>query len=151
VGSFIISIVTRRLYLSLLLGLFFSPGLFPQQQNQPQPQQNPPEEDQQNPPEEDESVAPEKFVLNPLESERNVRVGNFYMHKGTTSGYRAALARYERAAKFNPSNAEAYFRMGEAEEKLKNKDKAKIAFQRVIDIAPDSKLAHEAKKKLAKI
>jgi tetratricopeptide (TPR) repeat protein len=149
--------------LSLFLGLAFSPALLPGQQNQKQqtnqpqqkqsqPQQSQPsEEDEQNPPEEDESVAPEKFVLDPLESERNVKVGNFYMHKGTTSGYRAALARYERAAKFNPQNAEAYFKMGEAEEKLKNKDKAKIAFQRVIQIEPDSKLGHEAKKKLSKI
>jgi tetratricopeptide (TPR) repeat protein len=139
--------------LSLFLGLFLSPGLFAQQQNQSQqqPQQNPPAEDDQNPPEEDESVAPEKFVLNPLESERNIKVGDFYMHKGGNVGYRAALARYERAAKFNPNNAEAYFKMGEAEEKLKHRDKAKIAFQRVIDIAPDSKLGHEAKKKIAKI
>ena len=142
--------------MSLLAALFFSPGLFAQQQqNQSQqhanpPQQNPSEEDGQNPPEEDESVAPEKFVLNPLESARNVKVGDFYMHKSTSVGYRAALARYERAAKFNPNNAEAYYKMGEAEEKLKNKDKAKIAFERVIQIAPDSKLAHEAKKKLGK-
>jgi cytochrome c-type biogenesis protein CcmH/NrfG len=136
---------------SLLLGLAFSPGVFSQQQK-PQQNQSPQSQapDESNPPEEDESVAPEKFVLNPLESERNVKVGNFYMHKGTASGYRAALARYERAAKFNPNNAEAYFKMGEAEEKLKKKDKAKIAFERVIQIEPDSKLAHEAKKKLGK-
>lgn len=122
------------------------------QQQKPQQNQSPQSQapDESNPPEEDESVAPEKFVLNPLESERNVKVGNFYMHKGTASGYRAALARYERAAKFNPNNAEAYFKMGEAEEKLKKKDKAKIAFERVIQIEPDSKLAHEAKKKLGK-
>ena len=80
-----------------------------------------------------------------------MKVGNFYMHKGTPAGYRAALARYERATKFNPSNAEAFFKIGEAEEKLKNRDAAKTAFQRVIDLAPDSKLAHEAKKKLDKI
>jgi hypothetical protein len=41
--------------------------------------------------------------------------------------------------------------MGEAEEKLKNKGKAKIAFERVVQIEPDSKLDHEAKKKLSKI
>ncbi len=80
-----------------------------------------------------------------------MKVGDFYMHKGTPAGYRAALARYERAAKFNPNNAEAYFKIGEAEEKLKNKDAAKIAFERVIHLAPDSKLAHEAKKKIEKI
>lgn len=135
----------------MLLGLALSPAVFSQQQKQQQnqSQQNQPP-DESNPPEEDESVAPEKFVLNPLESERNVKVGNFYMHKGTASGYRAALARYERAAKFNPNNAEAYFKVGEAEEKLKNKDAAKTAFKRVIQIEPDSKLGHDAKKKLDK-
>jgi tetratricopeptide (TPR) repeat protein len=105
--------------------------------------QNPPEE--AIPPEEDESVAPEKFALDPLESDRNVKVGNYYWRKGN---YRAALGRYERATKFNPNSAEAFFKIGEAEEKLKNKDAARLAFQRVIQVAPDSKLAQEAKKKL---
>ncbi|MBV8072638.1 MAG: tetratricopeptide repeat protein [Acidobacteriaceae bacterium] len=138
--------MTRRVSFAFVLALLFSPALVPQEQQKPA---QPP--DEANPPEEDEAVAPEKFVLNPLESERNVKVGNFYMHKGTPAGYRAALARYERATKFNPSNAEAFFKIGEAEEKLKNRDAAKTAFQRVIDLAPDSKLAHEAKKKLDKI
>ena len=102
--------------------------------------------DEAMPPEEDESVAPEKFSLDPLESDRNIKVGNYYWHKGK---YRAALGRYERATKYNPSSAEAFFKVGETEEKLKNKDAAKIAFQRVIQIAPDSKLAQEARKKLA--
>ncbi len=101
--------------------------------------------EEENPPEEDESVAPEKFVLDPLESDRNIRVGNYYWHKGK---YRAALGRYERAAKYNPNSAEAFFKVGEAEEKLKNRDAATMAFQRVIRIDPESKLAHEAKKKL---
>lgn len=101
--------------------------------------------DEESPPEEDESIAPEKFALDPLESDRNIRVGNYYWHKGK---YRAALGRYERAAKYNPNSAEAFFKVGEAEEKLKNRDAATIAFQRVIRIDPESKLAHEAKKKL---
>ena len=45
-------------------------------------------------------------------------------------------------------SAEAFFKVGEVEEKLKNKDAAKIAFEKVIRLAPDSKLAHDAKKKL---
>lgn len=117
-------------------------------QSRPKAAQQPPSEDDQNPPEEDESVAPEKFVLDPLESDRNVKVGNFYMHQGKPAGYRAALHRYERATKFNPSNVEAFYKIGEAQEKLKNKDGAKAAFEKVIQIAPDSKFAHEAKKKL---
>lgn len=122
----------------------------PAQQNPQKPSQQqsqPP--DEANPPEEDESVAPEKFVLDPLESDRNVRVGDFYMKQGSR-GYHAALGRYERATRYNPGNAEAFFRIGEVEEKLKNKQAAKIAYRKVLDIAPDSKFAHEAKKKLGK-
>lgn len=131
----------------LAISLLAMPRVFgqsPASSQAPAVKQNPPDEAE--PPEEDESVAPEKFVLNPLESDRNVKVGNYYWHKGK---YRAALERYERATKFNPSSAEAFFKVGEAEEKLKNPDAAKIAFARVLQIAPDSKLAHEAKKKLS--
>ncbi len=103
----------------------------------------PPEESL--PPEEDESIIPEKVPFNPMESDRSIKVGNYYWHKGK---YRAALQRYELAAKYNPSSAEAYFKVAETEEKLKNVDAAKIAFQKVIKLAPDSKLAQEAKKKL---
>ena len=58
------------------------------------------------------------------------------------------LHRYERATRFNPRNAEAFYKIGEAQEKLKNKDGAKAAFEKVVQVAPDSKFAKEAKKKL---
>jgi tetratricopeptide (TPR) repeat protein len=120
------------------------------QQQTAAPSSQQPQDEEEAPPEEDESVAPEKFPLDPLESDRNIKVGNFYMHKGTPSGYRAALGRYERATKYNPNSAEAFFRIGQAQEKLKNKEAAKSAFERVLQLAPaDSKLAREAKKKLA--
>jgi tetratricopeptide (TPR) repeat protein len=101
--------------------------------------------DEGNPPEEDESVAPEKFVLNPLESERNVSVGNQYWRKGK---FRAAAQRYTWATKYDPNSPEAFFKLGEAEEKLKNEDAARSAFHKVITLAPNSKLASEAKKKI---
>jgi tetratricopeptide (TPR) repeat protein len=144
--------------MACLLAFACAPAVFPQagglppqqqthqqthQQTQPKPAQQPPDESE--PPEEDESAAPEKFVLNPLESDRNIRVGNYYWHKGN---FRAALGRYERATRYNPSSAEAFFKVGEAEEKLKNTDAAKTAFEKVMKLAPDSKLAHDAKKKI---
>ncbi len=70
------------------------------------------------------------------------------MHKGTPRGFRAALGRYEDATRYNPSSAEAFLKVAEAEEKLKNKDAARTALQKVIQLAPDSKQAQEAKKKL---
>ena len=144
--------MTRPRKLAFLLALHFTflLGTMPlsaQQKPAPNPTQTPkampPEESL--PPEEDESIIPEKVPFNPMESERSIKVGNYYWHKGK---YRAALQRYELAAKYNPSSAEAYFKVAETEEKLKNADAAKIAFQKVIKLSPDSKLAQEAKKKL---
>ncbi len=109
-------------------------------------QQQPPEENL--PPEEDEAVKPKIYPLDPLEAERNIRVGNFYMHRGRGNDYRAAAGRFEDATKYNPNNPEAFFKLGEAEEKLKHKERARSAFMKVTQIAPDSKLGKEAKKKL---
>ena len=99
------------------------------------------------PEEEDESEAPRKYTLDPLESDRNIRVGDFYWGK---RDYHAALSRYEDATRYNPNSAEAFFKVGEAQEKLKHSDQAKLAFQKVIRIAPDTKLGQEAKKKLSR-
>ncbi len=93
-------------------------------------------------------MAPKTYAFDPLEAQRCIGVGNFYMHKGS-KGYRAALGRYEDATRYNPNSAEAFFKVGEVEEKLNNKDAAKIAFQKVIKLAPESKFAAEAKKKLS--
>jgi len=114
------------------------------QAQKPQPAAPP---DEANPPEEDESLIPEKVPLNPMEAERSIRVGTFYMHKGK---WRAALQRFELATKYNPSSPDAFFKVGEAEEKLKNNDAAKIAFEKVVHLAPNTKLAQEAQKKIAK-
>ncbi len=60
----------------------------------------------------------------------------------------AAAQRYERATKYNPNSPEAFFKLGEAEEKLKHKDVARSCFQKVMQLAPDTKLAAEAKRKM---
>jgi tetratricopeptide (TPR) repeat protein len=154
--------VTRTLFFACLFALLLTFGSEaqstsnPTQQNQAKAKQQPSiktpalqqpaEED--NPPEEDASVAPKVYPFNPLESERNIKVGNFYMRQRTLRGYRAAVGRFEDATKYNPNSAEAFFRLGEAQEKLKNKDQARAAFEKVVRLAPESKLAREAKKKL---
>jgi cytochrome c-type biogenesis protein CcmH/NrfG len=126
------------LFTSLLIGAAQSPS--PQATTQQTPSAS-------DPPEEDASQAPKTYVLNPLESERNIKVGDFYWKK---KDYRGALDRYRDATRYNPSSAEAFLRMGEAEEKLSHADQAKFAFQKVIQLAPDSKFATLAKKKLGK-
>jgi len=149
------SIVTRKLHLACLLVVASAIASFSlaqsaqsTQKQQPPVTQQPP--DETNPPEEDASAAPKVYAFDPLEAQRCIGIGNFYMHKGS-KGYRAALGRYEDATKYDPNSAEAFFKVGEVEEKLNNKDAAKLAFQKVLKLAPDSKFAKDAKKRLANL
>src|SRR5215471_18611414 len=67
------------------------------------------------PPEEDVAVAATEYSFNPLQSTKDVSVGNQYSknHK-----FRAAEMRYTSATKWNDGNAEAWLRLGEVAEHL---------------------------------
>ncbi len=147
--------MTRRFAFACLFGSAFSCVLPAQEkadapsQTQAAPKaQSTPEPSDDDLPEEDESLKPKVYALNPLEADRNIKVGDYYMHQGTPRGYRAAAGRFQDATRYNPSSAEAFFRLGEAEEKLKHAEKAKSAFEQVLKLAPDSKFARDARKKL---
>jgi tetratricopeptide (TPR) repeat protein len=121
------------------------------QQQQPPPQKkNPPaaRPEEVEPPEEDESLLPEQCVLNPLEATRNISAGNFYFKKGN---FRAAANRYKRATCWDPSSTEAFLRLAESAEKMKDRDAARDAYEKYLALAPDAKNSAEIKKKLAKI
>lgn len=101
------------------------------------------------PVEEDEDSKPAReYVFNPVQATRELRIGNFYFKKGN---YRAAILRFQEAAKWNPGLAEAYLRMGEAAEKSGDAASEKEAFSKYLDVSPDAKDAGEIKKKLAKL
>ena len=149
-GSYTL-VVTRKRFFACLLAVF-SVSLASGQDAKSSPSKQdrggaaqPPDEDQ--PPEEDEVLKPKVYAFNPLEAERSIKVGEFYMHQATPRGYRAAAGRFEEAAKYNPNSAEAFFRLGEAEQKLKNKDKARAAFEKAAQVGPDTKFGKEARKK----
>jgi len=72
----------------------------------------------QEPPEEDESLAPKTYSFNPLEADKDVKVGLYYYKKGN---YKAAMSRFHEATLWNPTYAEAFLRLGESAEKLKDK------------------------------
>ncbi len=102
---------------------------------------------EQAPPEEDETLQPKKdYAFNPLQAEKEVKTGQFYLKKGS---YLAAANRFVEATKWNPGYAEAYFWWGEAEEKLKDKKAAREAWSKFVELAPEDKRAEEVKKKLA--
>jgi len=105
-----------------------------------------PQVEEQEPPEEDESLKPKEYSFNPLEAERDLKVGNYYFKKGN---YNAAASRFREATRWNPTYAEAFLRLGESEEKLKNKPAAREAYAKYLELAPDAKDAEGIKKKLA--
>lgn len=100
------------------------------------------------PPEEDASQGVVEYSFNPLQSTKDVNVGNQYYknHK-----FRAAEMRYTSATKWNDGNAEAWLRLGEVAERLKDTDKAKEAYRKYLELASDAKNAAEIRKKLEKL
>ncbi len=104
---------------------------------------------EQAPPEEDTEAVPEvkEYSFNPLQAEKEVRVGNYYFKKGS---YKAAASRFQEAVKWNPGFAEGYLRLGDAEEKLADQKAAREAYSKFLDLAPNDKRSEAIKKKLGK-
>jgi tetratricopeptide (TPR) repeat protein len=125
---------------ALLLSTLLAAALFAQEKKEPPP-------NVQEPKEEDEALIPKEYAFNPLQAEKELKVGNFYFKKGS---YKAAAGRFREAVKWNPGFAEAWFRLGETEEKLKDKRAAEEAYRKFIELAPDDKRSETLKKILAR-
>ena len=104
-----------------------------------------PQTPEQEPPEEDESLKPKEYTFNPLQADNEMRIGNFYWKKGS---YKAASKRFEEATRWDPGRAEAFLRLGESLEKMNDKDGAKKAFVKYLELAPDAKDAKQIRKKI---
>ena len=100
------------------------------------------------PPEEDRALANQQYSFNPLQSVKDVGVGDQYFKNRR---YRAAELRYTSATKWNDANAEAWLKLGEVEERLKESQKARQAYQKYLDLAADGKRASEIRKRLEKL
>jgi predicted TPR repeat methyltransferase len=59
--------------------------------------------------------------------------------------------RFTEATKWNDGNSEAWLRLGETEEKLKDPKTAKEAYTKYLELASDAKNAGEIRKKLQKL
>jgi tetratricopeptide (TPR) repeat protein len=71
-----------------------------------------------------------------------VAVGNYYLRRGKL---KAALSRFEEAAKTDPHYAPAYLGLGKVYERMGLKQKALEAYQQYLDELPSAKEAQEAK------
>src|SRR5690349_5539968 len=100
------------------------------------------------PPEEDAALANTEYSFNPLQSVKDVGVGNQYLKKGKL---RAAEMRYTSATKWNEGNADAWLKLGEVAERLKDNDKAKSAYEKYLELASDAKNSKDVRKRLEKL
>jgi tetratricopeptide (TPR) repeat protein len=100
------------------------------------------------PPEEDKSDAPKVYKFNPLQSKKEVEVGEEYFKKGN---FRAAENRFLEATKWNAGNSDAWLRLAETEEKDHDSKAALAAYEKYLELAPDAKNAGEVRKKIEKL
>jgi tetratricopeptide (TPR) repeat protein len=100
------------------------------------------------PPEEDEQYKETKYSFNPVQSQKDVSVGDQYLKRGS---YRAAAGRYLEATRWNDGNSDAWLRLAEVSEKTKDKKTAAEAYTRYLKLEPDAKNAAEIKKRIAKL
>ncbi|HEX3876061.1 MAG TPA: tetratricopeptide repeat protein [Bryobacteraceae bacterium] len=101
------------------------------------------------PPEEDTSIGnANSFSFNPLQAKKDIEVGNEYAKK---HNFRAAANRFTDATKHNDQDAEAWLRLGEAQERLKDHQAAREAYSKYLEIASDAKNANDIRKRLDKL
>lgn len=101
----------------------------------------------QEPAEEDEALTVKEYSFNPLQAEKEIKVGAYYFKKGS---FRAAAQRFREATRWDAGNAEAWLKLGEAQEKLKDRAAAKEAYTKYLELKPDAKNAAEIRKKLGR-
>ena len=100
------------------------------------------------PPEEDESLKPKVYALNPVQAKKEIVVGDEYFKK---SNHSAAANRYLEATRWDPGSAEAFLKLGEAREKLRQYGPARAAYLKYIELTDDPKEKDAAQKRIAKL
>ena len=92
--------------------------------------------------------APDQPTWDPLRAERDMQVGQYYMHKGDVD---AAIDRFEDAALAKPGYALPFRYLGEAQEKKGMKRKAIKSYQRYLDLYPKAEDKDKIQKKIEKL
>jgi len=99
------------------------------------------------PPEEDPGLKPREYSFNPVQAKKEIIAGNFYFKK---ANFRAAAQRFTEATLWDSGSPEAFLRLGESQEKLRDLAAAREAYEKYLAIADDPKTAEAVKKKIAK-
>jgi len=97
------------------------------------------------PAEEDRLFLNEEVSFNPLQSQKSVEVGDGYFKQRK---FQPAADRYRYAVRWNDGNAEAWLKLGEAEEKLRHVAEAREAYTKYLALSPGAKNAAAIRKRV---
>ena len=98
---------------------------------------------------EDEDLLPTtSYAFNPIQAQKDLKIGDFYAKKGND---RAAAARYLEATKWNPQYAEAYWKLAEARDDLRQSPQALDAYRAYLALEPNGKQAKQAQLRVAQL
>jgi tetratricopeptide (TPR) repeat protein len=92
--------------------------------------------------------APDQPTWDPLRAEKDMQVGQYYMHKGDVD---AAIDRFEDATLAKPGYALPFRYLGEAQEKRGMKKKAIQSYKRYLDLYPKAEDKDKIQKKIEKL
>ena len=145
-GSY--NLIMSRWVFALLFSGLLAVSVSAQKQQKEQSKPAEPQVQEQAPPEEDENLAVKQYSFNPLQANKELQVGNEYFKKHS---YKAAAMRFREATKWNANLAEAWLRLGEAEEQRRNNKDAKEAYAKYLELVPEAKDSAEIRKKIAKL
>jgi tetratricopeptide (TPR) repeat protein len=96
----------------------------------------------------DTGDATEFHQWDPHRAMKNVEVGDYYYSQ---KNYRAAVSRYQEALQWKANDATALFKLGDAEDKLGNKDDARKNYTAYLKVLPNGPKAEDAKKALDRL
>jgi Flp pilus assembly protein TadD len=89
-----------------------------------------------------------EYTLDPEKAKHEIEVGDTYMRRGS---WNAAAHRYEEATRWQPKNAKAYLKLGQALEKKDDPVRAAQAYRKFVELAPGDKQSKELHKKIEKL
>jgi tetratricopeptide (TPR) repeat protein len=92
--------------------------------------------------------APDQPKWDPLRAEKDMQVGQYYMHKGDLD---AAIDRFEDATTAKPGYALPFRLLGEAQEKKGLKRQAIKSYTRYLDLYPKAEDRDKVQKKIDKL
>lgn len=110
--------------------------------------ERPPEHSELVDEDEDFSRPEQTYAFNPVQANKELKVGNYYFKKGS---FAAAATRYLEATRWDDNFADAFWRLGMSHERLQNPREAIDAYNRYLTLDPAGKKAREARRRLERM